>query len=307
MAQFDTPIALIIYRRPDTTRRVFETVKRVQPSRLFIVADGPSDKVDRERCEATRSIVEKIDWKCDVYRNYADTNMGCRKRVSSGLDWVFENTDRAIILEDDCLPSESFFSFCASLLGRFEDDDRIMHINGNTFGADFSGLSPYSYGFCNYAQVWGWATWKRAWDHYDAEMENWPEFENAGFLSSLDGSTRALDVRREKWGRTYQKKIDTWDYQWHFAVASQAGLSIAPRKNMVSNIGFDAMATHTTNAESAKAEIKPHEIERELVHPSFVVADKRINKVYRENMLAPSLQTRIQNKLKRMKKRVWPL
>jgi len=301
-----TPVVLIIYRRPDTTRKVFEEIRKAKPEHLFIIADGPKEAADEASCQATRAVVEDIDWPCEVRRNYADTNMGCGRRLPSGLDWVFEHVDRAIILEDDCLPSSSFFPFCSELLDRFKDDNRVMHINGNTYGSDFSDLNDYSYGFCNYAQVWGWATWRRAWKHYDADLTRWPDFQKSGLLGSLDGGKKVDKVRREKWGRVHRGEIDTWDYQWHFTVMSQSGLVVVPNRNLISNIGFDHLATHTTNADSHKANLNVEAVEDSLSHPPFIVSDRRINKVYRQNMLAPTLKKRVINKLRRVGKKVLP-
>ena len=301
-----TPVVLIIYRRPDTTRKVLEQIRKVKPERLFVIADGPGSDLDKERCQATRTAVEGIDWPCKVSRNYADENMGCRARVSSGLDWVFENVERAIILEDDCLPSPSFFPFCEELLHRYGDDKRVMHINGNTYGTDFSDLNEYSYGFCNYAQVWGWATWRRAWRHFDVNISKWPQFKKSGLTQSLEGNTKAKEKRYEKWDRTYRGEIDAWGYQWHFAVMSQGGLAVVPNRNLISNIGFDKLATHTTNADSHKANLNAEAIEDPLSHPPFIVSDQRINKVYRQNMLAPPLKKRVINKLRRIGKKVLP-
>ncbi len=114
-----TPVALVVYNRPERTARVFEAVRQARPSHLFVIADGPhpSRQGDTERCAAVRAIVEQVDWPCQVARDYADTNLGLKRRVEGGLSWLFGCVEEAIILEDDCLPHPCFFSFCQELLG----------------------------------------------------------------------------------------------------------------------------------------------------------------------------------------------
>ena len=303
----DVPVALILFRRPRKTQLVFEAIRQAEPTRLFLIADGP--RRDRpgeaEQCEETRAVVDNVDWDCEVYKNFSDTNLGCGPRVSSGITWVFEHVDRAIILEDDCLPHPSFFPFCKSVLDRYADTPQVMHVNGNTYGLDQRDWHDYSYAFGNYPQVWGWATWRRAWDTYDWEMTDWPAFRDAGLLNSLDGGSDFAGPRRRKWEQVYDERYrNTWDYQWHFAVMRHSGLAVVPQRNLVTNIGFDEQATHTVNRDSENANMVRHPLDFPLEHPPFRVSDARVNNVYRENMLRPSLSKRITNKLKRIVRRV---
>jgi hypothetical protein len=303
----DVPVALILFRRPKKTKMVFEAIRQAEPKKLFVIADGPrSDRPgEAEQCEATRAVVDDVDWDCEVFKNFSDTNLGCGPRVSSGIDWVFDHVDRAIILEDDCLPHASFFPFCESVLERYADTPQVMHVNGNTYGLDQRGWHNYSYSFADYPQVWGWATWRRAWEAYDWEMSDWPAFRDAGLLDSLDGGAAFAEPRRRKWEQVYDERYrNTWDYQWHFAVMRYNGLAVVPERNLVTNIGFDEMATHTVNLDSEKANIHRHSIDLPLKHPPFRVSDERVNRVYRENMLRPSLKTRIENKVKRITRRL---
>ena len=121
-----TPVALFLYRRPECTVESFRAVSAQQPPKLLIVADGPKSDQERERCLAARRIVERIDWPCEVLRNYSDTNLGCRRRMWTGLDWVFSLVDRAILIEDDCVPHASFFRFAEEMLERYKDEPRVM-------------------------------------------------------------------------------------------------------------------------------------------------------------------------------------
>ena len=112
--QLNTPVAFLIFNRPHTTQRVFAEIAKARPPKLLVVADGPrNDRPgEAELCAQTRAIIDQVDWDCEVLTHYADKNMGCKKRIASGIDWVFTQVEEAIILEDDCLPEASFFQFC---------------------------------------------------------------------------------------------------------------------------------------------------------------------------------------------------
>ena len=196
--QLQTPVVLLIFNRPDTTERVFETIRQAKPPKLLVVADGPrADKPgEAEKCAAVRAILDRVDWDCQVIQNYADTNLGCRERVSSGLNWVFETVEEAIILEDDCLPHPTFFRFCEELLERYRHDDRIMTISGNNlqFGRPHTEDGYY---FSRYTHIWGWASWRRAWRFYDLEMKAWPELRNTNWLAEKMKSERSANYWRQ--------------------------------------------------------------------------------------------------------------
>jgi hypothetical protein len=266
------PVILIIFNRPDTTERVFEAIRAARPPKLLVVSDGPraSRPGEADRCEATRAIVEGVDWDCEVLKDYSAENLGCRRRVSSGLTWAFAQVDRAIVLEDDCEPSPSFFSYCAELLDRYADDERVMMISGDNhlFGAAFCGESYY---FSHYAHIWGWATWSRAWQKYDLEMSGWPEMRRRGLLRQYFPT----EAERYYWDSlfqyVYEGNIDTWDYQWVYSILANSGLSIAPRRNLVRNLGFNADATHT-KGDSIYSTLAAQEIELPLDHPRTAIA-----------------------------------
>ena len=176
--QLSIPVAFIIFNRPDTTARVFEEIRRAQPPQLLVIADGPrlNHPEDVEKCAAARAIIEQVDWDCKVLRDFAESNMGCKQRVSSGLDWVFGTVQEAIILEDDCLPHPTFFQFCQELLKHYRDDTRIMAINGtNVLGKWKADIQDYHFSY--HGGVWGWASWRRAWEYYDASMSMWNDAE----------------------------------------------------------------------------------------------------------------------------------
>lgn len=241
-----TSIVYIVFNRPRHTRQTFAAIQALQPTKLFIISDGPrtGHPTDVERCREVREIVEHIDWPCDVYRNYANTNLGLKSRVSSGLDWVFEQVDHAIVLEDDCLPHPDFFSFCETLLERYEYDERVWVITGNNF-QDGQKRGNASYYFSKFPHCWGWATWRRAWSHYQGDLPFWPEWS-----LSNDWRKKLPDrVERSYWHTIFEKvcrnEYDSWAYPWLGCVWHNGGLTATPNTNLVTNIGFGPDATHT--------------------------------------------------------------
>ena len=275
MAQaLETPVAFLVFNRPDTTARVFNEIARARPRQLLVVADGPRPDRDgeAERCAAVRAIVERVDWPCDVRTNYSERNLGCRGRVSSGLDWVFGEVEEAIILEDDCLPHPSFFRYCETLLERYRDDERVTCISGDDFQRRNGGCR-WSYYYSRFVHIWGWATWRRAWRHYDVAMRGWPAARDAGLLESVWGVDRSAVAHwRETFDAVHAGRVDTWDFQWVFACWQQGGLTILPCGNLVSNLGFGGEATHTTGA-SPLAELPVQAISFPLRAPPFMRAD----------------------------------
>ena len=282
-----SPVAFIIFNRPETTQRVFEAIRGAQPSRLFIIADGPREDhpQDEEKCAAARAITERVDWKCDVSTNFADINMGCKNRISSGLDWVFNQVDQTIILEDDCLPHPTFFRFCQELLDRYKYDNRIMMISGDNyqFGRN---KTEYSYYFSRYTHIWGWATWKRAWDFFDVNMELWPALRDSDWLEGIFDEERSVKFWLNIFDSLYDGNIDTWDYPWMMSCWIQNGLSILPSLNMVSNIGFGFDATNTISM-TDYANIKAYSADLPLKHPPLVKrhekADRHTQLIHYEN------------------------
>lgn len=273
----DTPVALLIFNRPDTTAKVFGEIAKAKPSKLLIVSDGP--RPDRpgeaELCAAARAIVEQVNWDCEVLRNYSEKNLGCRQRVASGLDWVFKHVKEAIILEDDCLPDQSFFAFCQELLSRYRDDSRVMQICGSNFLNSWKRDERFSYYFSKYGPVWGWASWARAWKYNDVEMKIWPEIKSKRIYEDFSFNEEEARWRLDLYDKVYSGEIDTWDYQWGFAKMINSGLSIIPTTNLVSNIGFRADGTHTLSADNNPyAAMQTGEIGFPLFHPKFVLQDR---------------------------------
>jgi hypothetical protein len=267
-------VAFLIFNRPETTRRVFEEIAKARPGKLLVVADGPRrDRPgEQELCEKVRKIIEAVDWDCELLVNFAEENMGCARRVSSGIDWVFANVEEAIFLEDDCLPEPSFFRFCDEMLERFRNNEKVMSISGDNFQFG-SRPSPFSYYFSRYVHIWGWASWRRAWKFYDVHMVVWPTLKQTGWLHDLFENKREAKYWEEVFDQAYQGKTGTWDYQWLFATWRQSGLSIIPSVNLISNIGFGAGATHTGEGGGKLAAMATQEMLFPLSNPSAVIRD----------------------------------
>ncbi|HEV2764974.1 MAG TPA: hypothetical protein VGV38_18470 [Pyrinomonadaceae bacterium] len=287
-----TPVALFIFSRPETTTRVFAEIARARPPRLLIVADGPraGRHDEAEKCAAAREVVERVDWECEVLRNYTGENLGCRRRVSTGLDWVFRQCEEAIVLEDDCLPHPSFFPFCDALLERYRDDERVMAVCGDNYL--FGRKRPAeSYFFHRTPGGWGWATWRRAWAHYDARMSGWPALRRGGLLSEIHADPRASRYWRDTFDRIYEAadEIDTWDYQWLFSVWARKGFAATAAVNLVTNIGWGDGATHTRAAGSHLANIPAAELEFPLRHPRTVEPDADADRMIFENIYLPEM------------------
>lgn len=272
------PVAIFVFNRPDLTAQMFQAVRSARPAMLFISADGP--RADRpgeeELCAQTRKIVQAVDWDCDVRLNFADHNLGCGPAMSRGINWVFDIVDRAIILEDDCIPDPSFFPFCEQMLEEYQNDSRIMQIAGSNLQMPADVFGGASYSFASFPVVWGWATWRRAWKHYDIAMAGWPAFRDSGGLNGLHASrSRRIHLRRE-WNHIHAGN-GTWDHQWQYTVSSQHGLSVYPATNLITNLGFRADATQTTLA-GAMAEVPIEPLPFPLTHPPHVAENARLER-----------------------------
>lgn len=300
-----TPIALFIFNRPALTEQVFEAIRQAQPPQLFVVADGPraGRPGEAEQCAATRAIATDVDWACEVRTNFAERNLGLRERVSRGLDWVFEQVEAAIILEDDCVPHPTFFRFCEELLEQYAIDPRVMTISGDNFQFG-RRRTEESYYFSRYPHCWGWATWRRAWQLYDDEMRLWPQVREGGWLRDLLVRPQAARYWRGIFDAVQAGRIQSWAYRWTLACWLHHGLTILPNVNLVSNVGFTEAATNTTT-DSLLANIPAEAMAFPLRHPPFMVRDAQADDFTQHTMFVrPNLLTRAQGKAKQILRRM---
>lgn len=244
------PIIFLVFNRPELTERVFARIREVRPTKLFVVADGPrSDRPgEAEKCRTVRELIERgIDWPCELVRDYSEVNLGCGRRVASGITNAFELIEEAIILEDDCLPDPTFFRFCAELLERYRDEQGVGVICGtNHQYGEVRGSK--SYFFSRYCHVWGWATWRRAWKKFDYAMVDWPQWRDHGGVNQMFSRGTVRRFWRWTWNETFNGRIDTWDYRWTYSCLRHELLSVLPCRPLVQNIGFGPDATHTYSA-----------------------------------------------------------
>lgn len=275
---FQTPILFLIFNRPDTTKAVFEEIKKQKPKYLYIAADGPRLHVpdDIKKCKAVRDLVlDSIDWDCDVKTLFREENLGCGIAVSGAIDWFFDNVEYGIILEDDCLPHPSFFNYCRDLLERYKDETSIYAINGSNLSEEIK-FGNASYFFSNYIFVWGWASWRRAWKQYDFELKKLEDFKSGDAIKRIDNRKVFRDYWIPIFEKVRNKEIDTWDYQWSFSIWNHHGVVIAPNVNLISNMGFGIDATHTTTS-SPFENLHTQDIGN-IVHPKNIEVSKNADR-----------------------------
>lgn len=273
-----TPVLLLIFNRPFQTMRVFEQIKAQQPTRLFIAADGPrSGKPGEDTlCETTRNeVMSAIDWPCEVKTLFRQENLGCGKAVSRALNWFFEQVEEGIILEDDCIPDPTFFSFCTAMLDKYRQDDRVMHIAGSNYQMG-NQRGEASYYFSRFAHIWGWSTWRRAWQHYDFTLERYKH-------ASKKGMNRQFLIDIEN---IHTKRIDTWDIQWFMSVWFNHGYAIIPNTNLITNIGYGKEATHTRSTPEWFRKMVYGSIP-DIVHPKEIAIDETADQYSVTNLFNP--------------------
>jgi uncharacterized protein (DUF2132 family) len=298
----NSPVLFLTFNRLDTTKKVFEVIKQVKPPKLYLASDGArvNKSGEKEVVESVRNfLLNNIDWQCEVKTLFREHNLGCGKAVSSAINWFFENEEMGIILEDDCLPSISFFRFCDELLLRYKDDQRIMHISGDNF-QDGISRGDGSYYFSQISHVWGWAAWRRAWKLYDFEMKSLNNFINYKIYKNVWKQNKVQKYWLKQFKNVSLGKIDTWDYQWNYCLIVNNGLSILPNINLVENIGFNSEATHTSNSKLKMP--SANEIKFPLTHPQFFVPDLEADTYTFNKQYQQSLLSKIKGKLKNILK-----
>jgi hypothetical protein len=293
-----TAILFLVFNRPETTREVFASIRAARPPRLYVASDGPrtSRPGEADIVEAVRrSVLEHVDWPCTVHTLLREQNLGCRDAVSSAITWFFEHEEEGIILEDDCLPSASFFPFCETLLERYRDDLNIAGITGD-FRPLASNEHPSAFGRIGYPLIWGWASWRRVWQTYDVDMKGWTgDPDDFPRLESKPKATKRY--LRSVFDAVIKHDINTWDFQFNFLLQQKRQDFLHPHVNLITNIGFASGATHTPDANDPNAALPRGEVEFPLTGPVegrayeawmdrnvFAVGDltkRAMNKLYR--------------------------
>lgn len=269
MQAAEAPVLFVIFNRTDTTRLVWDAIKQCKPKKLYVSSDGPrANKYndDWNKITQNRNLLNEVDWECEVHTRFLNENVGCGIGVSGAISWAFEKEDKLIIIEDDCLPTSSFFHFCNEMLEKFASDHRIMHVSGTRWNEEFE-IKDCDYFYTKFGHIWGWATWKRAWQLYDYTMSDYPLFLEKRILNIALCNNAPL-VKRWKFlfDHIYHlEKKHTWDYQWQYAIFKHNGLSVNAVKNLVTNIGESG----THNSDEDMHNRATHELAKELKAPAF--------------------------------------
>lgn len=266
-----TAVLFLVFNRLDTTKQVFEAIRKAKPPRLYIAADGARENKEgeAEKVKAVRDyVMTNIDWECETTTLFREQNLGCKMAVSGAIDWFFENEEMGIIIEDDCLPSQSFFWFCEELLERYRDDMRVGMISGDNFQKGIK-RGEADYYFSIYSHIWGWASWANRWKNYDVDLHNvW----DINFMDKLNLGLFSKLFWRYILRKLKNNQINTWDYQWSLTLFRKDQLTIIPNLNLVQNIGFGSGATHTKRSNNFSEQVSNEMVI--LNHPSEVCPHK---------------------------------
>ena len=281
-ARFYTPILLVVFNRPDITQKLFDAIRLIKPKFLYIAADGPrhDHPADQSLCLETREIFSQIDWNCEVKTLFRDSNLACGVAVSSAISWFFEHVDEGIILEDDCLPDISFFPYCSELLSRYKEDSSIYVISGtNLYKSIEQNLQ--SYFFSHYTITWGWASWKRAWEHFNHEILDIDRSFDSGALDHVFQSPDEKKYWKRKLKESIIQKRNIWDYQWFYAIWKNKGIGITPSANLVTNIGFRERGSHQFLKDSLREPSISDSMLFPLKHPQKEIHRVADNYIYK--------------------------
>ncbi|RZK60373.1 MAG: nucleotide-diphospho-sugar transferase [Pedobacter sp.] len=279
----NTPLLFIVFNRPEITQTVFNAIKQHKPKSLFFAADGPrhNHPEDADLCKATREIIKQVDWECDVKTLLNEHNLGCGLAPATAISWFFKHVEAGIILEDDCIPNASFFDYCENLIEKYRYTEKIKMICGTSYQA--TALESHTYYFSQYPHVWGWATWRRAWEEFSFDLQQ----ESEEVIAKVINKTFRNRRDRELWIRNIKMIVDgldAWDYQFMYWMWKNDGLCIVPWRNLISNIGFGDQATHTHDVNSDQSAMEQFEIS-EIKHPEVIKINKRADRWERNNII----------------------
>jgi hypothetical protein len=305
----NSPILFLVFNRPSTTKQVFEAIRAARPPRLYVAADGPrADRIgEAELCAQVRDIATAVDWPCEVKTLFRATNLGCKMGVATGIDWFFEHEPEGIILEDDVLPLPSFFPYCEELLERYRDDDSVWMVSGSNL---IPGQIPLeeSYFFSKNALIWGWASWRRAWQHYDVRMQAWPKLKEEGWLQSVFPGQPLLQSHwTYLFDELYSGKRDTWDYQCAYTCWCTNSVTITPAENLTENLGFGEAATHTSSQKpNFLLQAIPADLSFPLIHPTSHLPNSKADLLVFEKVHGITLFKTMKRFLRPLKKLLNP-
>lgn len=302
MKQLEVPVIFIFFNRKQVTMETLEAISKVKPKKLYLVSDGAREDKENEAkvvADLRNDVEKRIDWECEIIKNYAESNMGCKQRVASGISWVFSQEEMAIIVEDDVVALPGFFYFCEELLIKYKDESRIYCISGHKVYDDYE--IENSYIFSRHPNIWGWATWRRAWNQYNDDIEDWNKIKQSNVIENFYNQ-KVAKIYKKLLEKAYTGEVDTWDYIWTADVVKNNGLGIVPKTNLIKNIGFnDLDATHTKG--DSPYTFARQDLEFPLAHPKDIVRNEEYDRLALKQMekelQGPSIASKIIKKLKR--------
>ena len=271
-------MALFVYRRPQLARRALASIRRYQPPRLYVVADGARHPSEAAACLESQRLVEEVDWPCSVRRDFSDAHLGCGQRIASGVSWVLEHEHSAIFLEEDCVADPSFFPYCEELLGRFECQENVMMITGFNLLGSWQ-IHNASYSFSHLGSSWGWATWRRAWRHFDAILTSWRK--HLGTLEEIRkllGDDQIFAERVRLFDAVAASRLDSWAVPWNLACLRRGACCAVPSVNLIANFGFGPDSTHHKHASDPNSGVPVSRLSFPLKHPEAIVVDHDLDR-----------------------------
>ena len=303
MSSFDIPILLVAFNRPDTAQQVAEAIRKIRPQHLYVAVDGPRpDKPNEiQQCQETqKAILNTVDWDCKVSTLFREHNRGCGLGVAEAISWMLDTEEMGIILEDDCVPNQSFFRFCETLLQHYRHDTRVMHISGFNIQQGIQRGNA-SYYFSRYPEVWGWATWRRAWQQFDFNLTELPYFVEQKGLEAMFQRPAGI---KQRWLKNYAHVLaedppSIWDYRWMYSIWKENGLCVTPNVPMVRNVGFDERAVHTRVANNKYDEVRAQKL-TEITHPPIMIPDIEADELTSITRHQPSLLKRVRLKVQHL-------
>lgn len=295
-----TSVVYICFNRPSITKKTFEKIRSQKPKKLFLIMDGPrlGNKKDLKNCKQVKKIICKIDWKCKVYKNFSINNLGLKKRVISGLNWVFEKVDKAIILEDDCYPSNDFFYFCETLLNFYEKNKRISIITGNNFQT--KPINSDSYYFSKYSHIWGWATWKRTWKLFNDNDKNIEKFLKSKKFQKISKIRAEQNYWKNMFDQIKNGSLKSWAYYFLLNIWEKGGLTVTPNFNLIENLGISSNSSSNKIDSNLKISITKTKLNVSLAHPKSIMVNENADNQVFYSIYKKNIKTRLKYRLKKM-------
>ena len=295
-----TPVLFIAFNRYDSARQVMEAIRKAKPPRLYFACDGARNEAEEAKCQKVRSLVELVDWDCELHTKFSDVNLGVMMGESTAMDWFWEAEAEGIVLEDDTYPAQSFFWYCQELLEKYRHDDRVWCIMGNNLMTEWNVVGNDSYYFSahGYGAYWGWAGWRRVWKKYDVHMSQWPGIKDSEQLKAQFLTRGEMKEAYKLFDAQFEGRVRSWDYQMDLGRLLNRGVTCIPNTNMVRNIGFGAEGTHTVSEKDKRNKLQFGDCEIPLTHPGHMLVDHARDKAYFETYIARTAFRKFKDGLK---------